>query len=741
MGCDSSDSPPLTQAPGADRVRDALAALKDGKAQLQDVEALIAALIEAGAVSRTDALGVLEAAVREGTLTPETLRRLELDAGDSSRTRYRAPEAATQRKRDVTTDPNLTTAHGGSTAIGGGTIEPGALLSGRYYLERKLGEGGMGDVYFARDRQVEGECFAVKVLKPYIREHADSLELLREEVRKTRSLHHPNIVGVYSLNVDSSGVYMLMECLEGQTLSALLDDEFGRGMPLMRAWPLIKDIGAALSYAHDHSVIHCDLKPSNVFVASSGRAKLLDFGIARAVRGRARRIETGATSSALTPAYASCEMLEGATPELRDDVYAFAAVIYELLTGRHPFEGRTAVEARTGGLVPAPVASLSRAQNAALVRGLAFERAKRTASVEKLLTELEAKPRVRWPVGVALGVTALAILSVGIWFVFLRSSPTGPAVDSTALRSRMSRMKDRAEQAQRQLAIDTSQRLWQTFSQRFDAARQGLRSADPHAADLVAAADGSLNDAIQRGQRWMKAGSLPAEIEQAVALCRTPKQQCSASDFAAEAGRMAQLKPFELDQAEITNREFAEFVDATGYTTGAERAHGLYDYSGNSTVFRSGASWKTLREELAATHVDTSDYPVRGIDFEAARAFCNWRHRRLPTGDEWEFVARGVERHVFPWGNEPLRDVSPAVLLPVTQQQRTGRFGNRGLGGSLWEWVDEGSAHQPALRGASWRDSNVLDQRLAARRLEDPTRAFVDSGMRCARVAEIWPDP
>src|SRR5579863_1677347 len=162
----------------------------------------------------------------------------------------------------------------------------GSLLGNRYFLEHKVGEGGMGIVYRATDVEVKGEIFAIKVLKPAIQRRPEALKLLREEVRKTRGLKHPNIVGVYSLNSDPSGAYMLMEFLEGKSLSALMDEEFGRGMPLIRAWPLINDIGSALGYAHDHNVIHSDLKPANLFVTMSGKAMLLDFGIARAVRVR-----------------------------------------------------------------------------------------------------------------------------------------------------------------------------------------------------------------------------------------------------------------------------------------------------------------------------------------------------------------------------------------------------------------------------------------------------------------------
>src|ERR1700730_11019056 len=150
------------------------------------------------------------------------------------------------------------------------TVTTGQLRGGRYRLERELGWGGMGIVYFASDQEVKGETFAIKVLRPEIRNRPDVLALMREEVRKTRALGHPNIVGVYSLNSDSTGIYMLMEYLEGTTLRDLIDYEFSRGMPFDRAWPLIRDIGAALSHAHDHNLIHSDIKPSNVFVTQAG---------------------------------------------------------------------------------------------------------------------------------------------------------------------------------------------------------------------------------------------------------------------------------------------------------------------------------------------------------------------------------------------------------------------------------------------------------------------------------------
>jgi len=239
----------------------------------------------------------------------------------------------------------------------------GQLIGGRYRIERELGEGGMGVVYLATDDQVPGERFAVKVLKEEPRPEA--LALLCEEVHKTRKLSHPNIVDVHSVNVDGQTLYVLMEYLEGKSLDKLLDEEFGRGMSFSHAWPIIEDVGAALGNAHDHNVIHSDLKPANLFVTTSGRTKLLDFGIARVSRGPLLHARTGPL--ALTPSYASCEMLEGKQADRRDDIYSFACVIYEMLCGDRPFGELTALEAREAGTKVPPLEGLSREQNAALV--------------------------------------------------------------------------------------------------------------------------------------------------------------------------------------------------------------------------------------------------------------------------------------------------------------------------------------------------------------------------------------
>jgi TolB-like protein/predicted Ser/Thr protein kinase len=292
----------------------------------------------------------------------------------------------------------------------------GQLIGGRYRIERELGEGGMGVVYLAADEQVRGEKFAIKVLKEEL--HPEALQLLREEVRKTRKLSHPHIVDVHSVNVDGQKLYVLMEFLEGKSLDALLAEEFGRGMPFSHARPIIEDVAAALGNAHDHNVIHSDIKPANVFVTTAGRTKLLDFGIARVSRGPLLQARSG--PRALTPAYASCEMLEGKAADRRDDIYSFACVIYEMLSAERPFGNLNALEARKAATKVAPVQGLTRGQNVALAHALALGREARTGNVETLLAGLASHTAPRaWPVALLGAATIVAIAAVGVTYVAL----------------------------------------------------------------------------------------------------------------------------------------------------------------------------------------------------------------------------------------------------------------------------------------------------------------------------------
>jgi hypothetical protein len=189
---------------------------------------------------------------------------------------------------------------------------------------------------------------------------------------------------------DRGNVYMVMELLHGQPIDQLVHTTYPQGMPIEDAVRIVRGLGAALSYAHQEGIVHADFKPSNTFLTSKNLVKVLDFGVARAAlaldRGDSTLFDAGKLN-AVSPAYASIEMLIGEAPDARDDIYALACVTYFLLTGRHPFNGIDAIKARDAGLTPVRVKGLAEHQWRALRSGLIFERWDRTPSVKAFVDQ------------------------------------------------------------------------------------------------------------------------------------------------------------------------------------------------------------------------------------------------------------------------------------------------------------------------------------------------------------------
>jgi len=316
-------------------------------------------------------------------------------------------------------------------------LEPGSLIKSRFVLDRRLGEGGMGVVFKARDLRKEeardrDPYLAIKFLNSEFRRHPEALMALQRETRRAQALAHPNIITVYDFDRDGTLIYMTMEYLEGEPLDRYIQ-RHPQGVRFKEAWPIIEGCSRALSYAHEQGVVHADFKPGNVFVIGERRVKVLDFGIARAVQHHGIEPPQGtrfdaASLGALTPAYASPEMLLGEQPDPRDDVYALACVSYELMTGRHPFDGTTAVKAAHDGMPVRRTRGMTRRQHRALARGLAFRQADRSKSVEAFLDEiagpLGARGRAARQAIVSIAVTAIVVAGVagGVWWT-TRSDP------------------------------------------------------------------------------------------------------------------------------------------------------------------------------------------------------------------------------------------------------------------------------------------------------------------------------
>lgn len=300
------------------------------------------------------------------------------------------------------------------------TLGAGSVVKDRFVLEEELGRGGMGVVFKARDlrkdeAQDRNPWVALKLLNEEFRRHPESLKALQRESRKAQQLAHANVVAVYDFDRDGGNVFMVMELLEGRSLDRIIRDNEGSGVGIEKALRLTRDMCRAMAYAHEQGVVHSDFKPANAFLTKDNVVKVFDFGIARAVK----RTDTAASGSvtlfdpatlgALTPTYASCEMLEGLEPDPRDDVYAMACVAYELITGKHPFNRMAAVEARNKGLVPKRPRGLKRQQWRAIQHGLEFSRDNRTASAQQFLNELIPR-KGRATVGI--GVAAVVVIGI-----------------------------------------------------------------------------------------------------------------------------------------------------------------------------------------------------------------------------------------------------------------------------------------------------------------------------------------
>ena len=215
-------------------------------------------------------------------------------------------------------------------------LAPNTMIDGRYRLISRLGAGGMADVFLVEDQQL-GRKVALKLLYRRFAEDPDFVERFRREAQAAAGLQHPNVVGVYDRGSFDDTYYIAMEYLPGQTLKQLIRRE----APLdpVRAIDLTLQILRAARFAHHRGVVHRDLKPHNVIVDDSDHAKVTDFGIARA--GASDMTETGSIMG--TAQYLSPEQAQGHVVSEQSDLYSIGIVLYEMLTGRVPFDADAAV--------------------------------------------------------------------------------------------------------------------------------------------------------------------------------------------------------------------------------------------------------------------------------------------------------------------------------------------------------------------------------------------------------------
>ena len=208
------------------------------------------------------------------------------------------------------------------------------LLAGRYELIEKIGEGGMAIVYKAKCRLLN-RYVAIKILRPEFTKDEQFVENFRRESQAAAGLSHPNIVSVYDVGQEGNIHFIVMELVEGKTLSKLIEEK-GR-LDYKEAINITRQVASALSLAHKNQIVHRDIKPHNILITNTGVAKLADFGIAKAVS--ASTIIGGNNKVMGSVHYFSPEQARGAYVDERSDIYSLGIVLYEMLTGKVPFDG------------------------------------------------------------------------------------------------------------------------------------------------------------------------------------------------------------------------------------------------------------------------------------------------------------------------------------------------------------------------------------------------------------------
>jgi serine/threonine protein kinase len=272
------------------------------------------------------------------------------------------------------------------------SVAVGDVLRDRYVLQARLGAGGKGAVFKALDRfratlPETHQYVALKVLHAGEDCSEQTLADLRLEFHCSQILSHRNIVNVYELDCDGDVIFSTMELLDGEPLSDIIERFRPATMRKSQAWQLIQQLGAGLAHAHERGVVHGDLKPRNIFVTREGELRILDFGASfTAETSQSEQADhtpnhADHTPNYGTPAYASCEQLEGRRADPRDDLYALACICYELLAGTHPFESRPATLARDYGVSVVRPPGLTSRQWRAMQKGLSWHRAGRSISV------------------------------------------------------------------------------------------------------------------------------------------------------------------------------------------------------------------------------------------------------------------------------------------------------------------------------------------------------------------------
>jgi eukaryotic-like serine/threonine-protein kinase len=614
---------------------------------------------------------------------------------------------------------------------------------GRYQILKQLGEGGMATVYKAYDTVLERDV-AVKVIRtdqfaPAIL--ALILKRFEREAKALARLAHPNIVHVNDFGEEKGVPYLVMDYLPGGTLKQSLK---GEPMPWREVAKLLLPIAEALAYAHDHNILHRDVKPSNILLTDKGWPMLTDFGIAKILDLEKGQTLTGSGVGIGTPEYMSPEQGLGRVVDARTDIYSLGVVLYELVIGRPPYTADTpmaVVDKHVHDPLPRP---------SQVLPGLPDE-------VEKILLKMLAKnPTNRYQDMSELVRALEALLKVPV------QTNTANIADMPTVPDSLPNKKNKlwiwiAGGAGIVFLMILLGFLGNAFVATFRPKSTPSPSPSPSASPTPSLGIGSI---LTREKDGMAMLYIPAE-----------KFEMGSPDGAGidteHPQRWVYLDGYWMDQTEVTNAMFQNFVNASGYKTDAEKAgrSWILNVSSKNWEQVNGTDWR--HPQGAGSNLSGfEDHPVVHVSWFDARAYCEWVGGRLPTGAEWEKAARGTDGRSYPWGNEMPAgnrlnfadsnlDMDWADKIVDDHYQFTAPVGNYpdgaspygvfDMAGNVWEWGSDWYDAYPGnqisdshygttyreIRGGAW-DVGADGVRSAFRYWGDPMAANASIGFRCA---------
>ncbi len=661
-----------------------------------------------------------------------------------------------------------------------------------YEVIEKLGEGGMGVVYKARDTEL-GRLVAIKLLSGQAAADPERRRRFLQEARAASSLNHPNIITIYEIGHADGLDFIVMEYVDGPSLKALIPPP---GMPVREAVPLAVQIASALGKAHEAGIIHRDVKPANILLTSTHTVKVVDFGLAKlavpAVGASDDKTPTLSMQSASqqtregvilgTVAYMSPEQAEGKPIDARSDVFSFGVLLYEMLTGRRPFQGDSDLSTlmaivrdpapRLPDEFPAEVAGIVRRaleKKREARYGSGAEMARELTALQQGLSSGSVRPvrlaaQVKRPqVAVPALLLALALVAGAAWLVrrqvrvrWARQTAIPEAARLLA-QGKAFEAFDLAAEARTLVPNDPElAKLWPEVSAAPDL------TTDPPGADVY------LRQYNRPEQPWRHAGKSPLRgmaLPRSFVLVKSSKAGyeptfvAAATWFSRIAVRLHSLgttpegmvyvpgttglgfnvvnlplappaEPYFIDRYEVTNKEFKRFVDAGGYQKKDFWKHPFPIGEFRDTTGRPGpATW-----EAGTYPQGQEDFPVGGVSWYEAAAYAEFAGKSLPTLSHWCWAADfKAAPYIIPLSN--FGGKGPAR---VGQYQGVSPPGAYDMAGNVKEWVwNEGREGARFIPGGAWGSPSYQFTQPEAL---PPFDRAPTNGFRCARYGAPPPE-